>query len=67
MIYELIVGETYLSPGGRKFKVLHLAKHGQNCSLPMVVYTNLEPTDYPPGEVWVIEESLFLKTFRELA
>jgi hypothetical protein len=54
----------YLSPSGLRFKVLSLARHAQDCSWPMVVYTNLEPTrDAPTGTVWVIAESIFLRTF----
>lgn len=64
MLETVEVGKEYLSPSGLRFKVLHLAKHGQDCSLPMVVYTNLEPThDRPANEIWTIEESLFLKLF----
>lgn len=64
MLFEVEKDHEYLSPSGLRFKVLHRGKHGQDCSWPMVVYTNLEPThDSPIGEVWVIAESLFLKQF----
>ncbi len=54
----------YLSPSGLRFQVLHVGRHAQDCSWPMVVYTNLEPTrDAPTGTVWVIAESIFLRTF----
>ena len=63
---DLIVGSNYLSPSGIKFKLLHKAKHGQDCSLAMIVYTNIEPThDRPVGEIWVIAESLFIRLFKE--
>ena len=63
---DIIERGIYLSPSGLKFKVLHKAKHGQDCSLPMVVYTNIEKThDRDIGEVWVMCESLFLKLFKE--
>ena len=66
MIEEIEVDREYLSPSGLLFKVLHIGKHAQDCSIPMVVFTNLVPThDRPIGEIWVIEESLFLKTYRE--
>ena len=66
MIYEIEINNEYLSPSGLLFKVLHLAKHAQDCSIPMVVFTNLVPThDRPIGEIWVMEERLFLKTYRE--
>ena len=65
MLLEVIAGEDYISPSGLRFHVLHLGKHAQDCSLPMVVFTNLTPThDQPAGEIWVIAESLFLKQFR---
>lgn len=61
------VGVTYRSPSGFRFKVMHLGRHAQDCSWPMVVYTNLEPTmDAKAGTVWVIAESIFLKTFSPL-
>ncbi len=64
MLESIEEEETYLSPSGLKFKVLHHARHAQDCSWPMVVYTNLEPTkDAPTGTVWVIAESIFLRTF----
>lgn len=64
MIAEVETGVVYLSPSGVRFRVLHKAKHGQDCSHPMIVYTNLEPTsDRPAFEVWVISESLFLTLF----
>lgn len=57
-------GVDYKSPSGLRFKVLHKAQHGQDCSWPMVVYTNVEPThDAPPGKIWVIAESIFMRTF----
>ena len=63
---DLIEGSNYLSPSGIKFKLLHKAKHGQDCSLAMIVYTNIEPThDRPVGEIWVITESLFIRLFKE--
>lgn len=65
-IYEIETNGVYMSRSGARFKVIHLAKYGLNCSSPMVVYTNLEATfDRPAGEIWVLEESLFLKSFRE--
>lgn len=65
MIREVEVDKTYISPSGKRFKVLHRGRHGQNCLCPMIIYTNIDPTDYPPGEVWTIEESLFIKLFKE--
>lgn len=64
MLYDVEVGPTYHSPSGLEFKVLYLGKHAQDCSLPMVVFTNLTPThDRPANEIWVMEESLFMKLF----
>jgi len=66
MLENVEEDREYLSPSGLRFKVLHLGKHGQDCSWPMVIYTNLEPThDRPANEVWVIAESLFIKQFSE--
>ena len=66
MLESIEKGQEYLSPSGLHFKVLHLARHAQDCSWPMVVYTNLETThDSPTGTVWVIAESIFLRTFTQ--
>lgn len=63
---KLKKNKVYLSPSGLRFKVLHLAKHAQDCSYPMVVFTNLEPThDRPANEIYVLSESMFLKQFSE--
>lgn len=64
LLREVVSGLTVRSPSGLPFKVLAVGKHAQDCSLPMVVFTNITPThDRPAGEVWVLEESLFLKNF----
>lgn len=64
MLEMIEEGREYLSPSGLRFKVQTLARHAQDCSWPMVVYTNLEPTrDAPTGTTWVIAESIFLRTF----
>lgn len=66
MISDIIVGHIYKSPGDKPFIVDCIAAHGQDCSLPMVVYRNLEDTsDKPAGTVWVITESLFVMQFSE--
>ena len=68
MLAEIKPQTTYLSPSGIRFLVICKAKHGQDCSWPMVIYTNLEPTkDMPTGEIWTIAESIFMRTFREMA
>lgn len=65
MLYEVTEGVTYHSPSGVPFLVIGKAAHGQDCSLGMVIYKNLTATkDYAPGKIWVIEETLFLKTFK---
>lgn len=65
-IYEVEEGRVYLSGHGYRMQVLHRAPHGQDCQVPMVVYTNLDATwDCPPGQVWVVSESFFLSRFRE--
>ena len=64
LLREVVSGLTVRSPSGLPFKVLAVGKHAQDCSLPMVVFTNITPThDRPAGEIWVLEESLFLKNF----
>lgn len=66
MIESVEEGVVYQLPSGIRFVVNHKARHAQDCSVPMVVYTNLEATaDTCVGQKWVIEESLFLKHFRE--
>lgn len=58
--------KTYKSPTGKEFVVLHVGRHAQDCSWPMVVYQNILPTeDAPAGTVWVIAESIFMRTFSE--
>lgn len=57
---------TYLSQSGIPFHVLYIGKHGQDCTVPMVIYTNIEPTkDAAVGTIWTMEESLFMKLFTE--
>lgn len=67
MIYEVTIGKPYRSKNsGTLFRVALLAKHGQDCSERQVVYYNEEPTkDYPVGELWVVSESIFIKTMKE--
>jgi hypothetical protein len=64
LLREVVPGLEVRSPSGLPFKVLAVGKHAQDCSLPMVIFTNTTPThDRPAGEIWVLEESLFLKNF----
>ncbi len=66
MLYEVKPKHVYYSPSKLPFEVLHIGRHAQDCSLAMVVFTNLTPThDRPTGEVWVLAESLFIKQFSE--
>lgn len=66
MIREIEVGKVYLSKAGLPFRVAEKARHGQDCSVPMIVYVNLVPTpDAPKGTIWVVSESFFLSRFRE--
>lgn len=65
MIDDIIAGHIYSSPSGKPFIVVAKAAHGQDCSLGMVLYQNLEATDdYPPGKLWVEPESLFMQQFK---
>ena len=67
MISEIEVGVTYYSPSGLPFKVLRKGvKYALDCSVFMVVFTNLTPThDRPAGEEWVLDEKLFMKIYSE--
>lgn len=66
MISDITENFIYCSPSGIPFRVKEIAAHGQDCSLAMVVYENLEPTkDYPAFKTWVLPESLFVKQFSE--
>lgn len=66
MLESIEEQREYKSPSGLRFKVLSLARHAQDCSWLKVVYTNLEPTyDAPTGTVWVVAESIFLRTFSQ--
>ena len=66
MIYEIEQHKIYRSKSGYRCKVLHIGQHGQDCSISMIVYTNLEETfDSPIGKIWVMEESLFMTRFSE--
>jgi hypothetical protein len=50
------------SRSGIRFEVQAVGRHAQDCSWPMVVYTNLEPTeDAPAGTTWVLDELIFIK------
>ena len=63
-IDNLVPNEIYVSPSGIKFRYHGTYRHGQDCSVAMTHYENIQPTkDYPTGTHWVIEESLFLKIF----
>lgn len=66
-IYEVELGKVYRSKrSGIRFRALQYAKHGQDCSVGMVVYMNLDQTeDSAPFSMWVMEESLFLKRMGE--
>jgi hypothetical protein len=67
MIYEIEVNKKYRSKGGYLFKVEAIARHGQDCSVSMVLYRALEATfDSPAGSLWTMEYNLFLKRFSEV-
>jgi hypothetical protein len=66
MISEVEIGKTYKSKSGFTFLVTNIAKHGQCCDVPMIVYISVSDTlDSKSGQVWVIEESIFIKRFFE--
>lgn len=66
-IYELEEGREYISKrSGHLSKVLHLGRHAQNCEIAMVMYVTINATqDAPPGQVWMCEESMYMKVWRE--
>jgi hypothetical protein len=66
-IYELEVGKSYYSHSGQEFKLIKKGvKYALDCSIHMVVFTNIKAThDRPAGEEWVLDEKLFMKTFKE--
>lgn len=48
-------------------RVTGFSKHGMDCSIAMVHYTNLVPTeDYPADTSWVMDESMFLRRFENV-
>lgn len=66
MLEKVEPKKVYVSPSGIRFRVDEIRRHGQDCSLAMVCYTNLDPTkDYPVGTKWTIAESMFLARFSE--
>lgn len=66
MIYEIQPRRVYLSQSGMPLLVKEIARHGQDCSDPYVIFVNLQATpDSPPGITWVLPESIFLSRFRE--
>ena len=66
-IYEVEAGKEYVSKrSGHRSKVLYKGRHAQNCSIPMVAYITINATqDAPPGQVWMCEESMFIRVWRE--
>jgi len=64
MLIEVEPLSIVTSKSGLRFKVICKARHGQDCSVPMVVYTNIDATkDAKIGTVWAIAESIFLSRF----
>lgn len=64
MIEEVEVDVIYISRTGREFIVCDIGRHTQDCSITIIHYKNLKPTDDAPEMTsWFITESLFLKLF----
>lgn len=62
---SVITGEIYLSRNGFRFEVVDIAKAGNDCSIDMVVYMNLDATnDFSPGQKWVLELESFVSKFK---
>lgn len=65
MIKEVEIGKRYLSYSGRPFVVAGFMRYALNCSVNVVRYQNLLPTDDAEAlSDWCVEESVFLRTFR---
>lgn len=65
-LHEVESGKEYYSRSGYRCRVLMVGQHGQDCSVPMVCYMNLEPTfDSPAGKIWMVSESFFLSRFTD--
>ncbi len=65
-IREVEEGQVYYSPSRIPFQVIARGKHAQDCTIPMVIFTNLLPTpDQPQGVIWTLEESVFLSIYQE--
>lgn len=65
-VREVEEGGVYYSPSRIPFQVIALGKHAQDCTIPMVIFTNLIPTpDQPQGTIWTLEESVFLSIYQE--
>lgn len=63
---DIEIGFYYRSTSGVPFRVKERASHGQDCSLSMIIYENMEATkDYPEFKTWVLPESLFVKQFSD--
>lgn len=61
-------GDVYESKSGHLFVVDSFARHGQACTESMVIYTSLTDTkDSKAGQVWVIDESIFIKRMRKVS
>lgn len=67
-IYQISVGKIYYTKNNKiPVYVTGFSKHAMDCSVSMVHYINLKPTqDNPLHTKWVIEESIFLKRFLEI-
>lgn len=66
MLQEVEEGRHYWSKSGYECKVLHIGRHGQDCSIIMITYTNVDETfDSPPGVVWSLSEYMFLTRFSD--
>jgi len=65
-IREVVVDHIYYSASGIPFKVIARGHYGLNCTVPMIAYCNLIKTkDAKSNSLWFLEESIFLKTFKE--
>jgi hypothetical protein len=64
-ILEIELDQYYQSKSRKVLvRVTGFSRHGMDCSIQMIHYVNVFPTeDYPTGTNWVIDESMFLRRF----
>lgn len=67
-ILEIELHQIYQSKSRKVLvRVTGFSRHGMDCSITMIHYTNLVPTeDYPAYTNWTMDESMFLRRFENV-